>query len=51
MTQPSFTLPDQLRYNHATPSSLGTDAQVSVVVHFTECSPITVQADNYFIVN
>ena len=51
MSQPRFALPDQLRCDHATPSSLGTDVQVSVVVPYTGSSPITVQAGNYFIVN
>ena len=49
MSQPSFALPDQLRYDKATPSSWGTDVQVTVVVPYTGSSPITVQADNYFI--
>ena len=51
MAQPSFSLPDQLQCDHASPSSLGTDVQVSVVVSYTGSSPITVQADNYFIAN
>ena len=49
--QPTFALPDQLRYDKATPSSLGTDVQVSVVTPYTGSSPITVQAGNYFIIN
>ena len=51
MSQPTFALPDQLRYDSATPSSLGTDVQVAVVVPYTGSAPITVQAGNYFIVN
>ena len=51
MSQPTFALPDQLRYDHATPSSLGTDVQVAVVVPYTGSAQITVQAGNYFIVN
>ena len=51
MSQPTFALPDQLRYDKATPSSLGTDVQVAVVVPYTGSAPITVQAGNYFIVN
>ena len=50
MTQPTFALPDQLRYDSATPSSLG-DVQVAVVTPYTGSAPITVQAGNYFIVN
>ena len=52
MSQPRFALPDQLRCDHATPSSLGTDVQawVAVVVPNTGASPITVQAGSYFIV-
>ena len=51
MSQPTFALPDQLRYDSATPSSLGTDVQVAVVTPYTGSAPITVQAGNYFIVN
>ena len=46
MAQPSLALPDQVRSDHATPISLGTDVQVSVVVLYTRSTPITVQADN-----
>ena len=49
--EPNFSLPDQLRYDRATPSNLGTDAQVAVVVPYTGSAPITVQAGNYFIIN
>ena len=49
MSQPTFALPDQLRHDHAPPSSLGTDVQVSVVVPYTGSSPITVQAGNYLL--
>ena len=51
MAQPTFALPDQLRYDKATPSSLGTDVQVAAVDPYTGSSPITVQAGNYFIIN
>ena len=49
MSNPSFALPDQLRYNHATLSSLGTNAQVAVVVPYAGSSPITVQAGSYLL--
>ena len=51
MAQPSFTGPDQLRYDNATSSRLGTDVHVSIAVPYTGSSPITVQAGNDFIVN
>ena len=44
MAQPSFALPEQLRYDHAKSSNLDTDVQVSVVAPFTASSPITIQA-------
>ena len=49
MSNPSFALPDQLRYGHATLSSLGTDMQVAVVVPYTGSSPIIVQAGSYLL--
>ena len=51
MAQPSFALPDQLRYNHAALSSLGTYANIAVCVPYMGSWPITVQTSNYFIVN
>ena len=51
MSQPSFALPEQLWYDMATPSDLGTDVEMVVVTPFTGSSPITVQAGNYFIIN
>ena len=51
MSQPTFALPEQLRYDMATPSDLGTDVEMAVVTQCTGSSPITVQAGNYFIIN
>ena len=51
MSQPTFALPEQLRYDMATPSDLGTDVEMAVVTPYTGSSPITVQAGNYFIIN
>ena len=44
MSQPTFALPDQSRYDHATPSSLGTDVQVGgSCTHASSCSSIHTQ--------
>ena len=51
MTQPTFALPEQLRYEMATTSDLGTDVEMAIVTPYTGSSPITVQAGNYFIIN
>ena len=51
MSQPSFSLPDQLRYDHATPSSLGTNVEMAVVTPYTGSASQVVQSGNYFIIN
>ena len=51
MSRSTFALPEQLRYDMATPSDLGTDAEMAAVTPCTGSSPITVQAGNYFIIN
>ena len=49
--QPIFALPDQLRYDKATPSSLGTNVEMAVVTPYTGSASIIVQSGNYFIIN
>ena len=51
MAQPTFALPDQLRCDKATPSSLGTNVEMAVVTPYTGSASIIVQSGNYFIVN
>jgi hypothetical protein len=51
MSQPSFSLPDQLRYDHATPSSLGTNVEMAVVTPYTGSAAQVIQSGNYFIIN
>ena len=51
MAQPSFALPDQLRYDMATPSDLGTNVELCVVTPYTGSGAVIVNAGNYFIIN
>ena len=51
MAQASFALPDQLRYDLATPSDLGTNVEMCVVTPCTGSGPVTVNSGNYFIIN
>ena len=51
MSQPSFALPEQLRYDMATPSDLGTEVEMAVVTPYTGSAPVYIQAGNYFIIN
>ena len=51
MSQPSFALPDQLRYDLATPSDLGTNVEMCVVTPYTGSGAVTVNSGNYFIIN
>ena len=51
MSQPSFALPDQLRYDQMTPSDLGTEVETCVVSPYTGSAPIIVNSGNYFIIN
>ena len=49
MAQPSFALPNQLRYDKATPSDLGTETELAIVMPYTGSSPITLQAGNFLL--
>ena len=49
--EPIFGLPEQLCYDRAVPSDLGTQTETAIVTPFTGCALITVQAGNYFIIN
>ena len=51
MSQPTFALPDQLRYDHATPSSLGTNVEMAIVTPYTGSAAQVIQSGNYFIIN
>ena len=51
MAQASFALPDQLRYDLATPSDLGTNVEMCVVTPYTGSGAVTVNSGNYFIIN
>ena len=51
MSNPIFALPDQLRYDHATPSSLGTNVEMVMVTPYTGSGAVIVNAGNYFIIN
>jgi len=52
MSQPNFALPDQLRYDLATPSDLGTNVEMCVVTpSYTGSGAVTVNSGNYFIIN
>ena len=51
MSNPTFALPDQLRYDSATPSSLGTNVEMAVVTPYTGSAAQIVQSGNYFIIN
>ena len=51
MAQPSFALPEQLRYDMATPSDLGTNVELCVVTPYTGSGAVIVNAGNYFIIN
>ena len=51
MSQPTFALPDQLRYDSATPSSLGTHVEMAVVTPYTGSASQIIQSGNYFIIN
>ena len=46
MAQASFALPDQLRYDLATPSDLGTNVEMCVVTPYTGSSPVTMTSGN-----
>ena len=45
--EPTFGLPDQLRYDKATPSSLDSYVEMAVITPFTGSAAQTVQAGNY----
>ena len=49
--EPTFALPEQLRYDMATPSSLGCNVEQCVVTPITGQGPVYVQSGNYFIIN
>ena len=51
MTQPSFALPDQLRYDLATPSDLGTNVEMVTVTPYTGSGAVIVNSGNYIIFN
>ena len=51
MSQPSFALPDQLRYDMATPSDFGTNVEMCVVTPYTGSGAVIVNSGNYFILN
>ena len=51
MAQPSFALPDQLRYDLATPSDLGTNVEMCVVTPYTGSGAVIVNSGKYFIIN
>ena len=44
MSSPTFALPDQLRYDSATPSSLGTNVEMAVVTPYTGSASQFVQS-------
>ena len=47
----TFALPDQLRYDRAVPSDLGTETEIAVVTPYTGSAEMTIQAGKYFISN
>ena len=47
----TFALPDQLRYDRAVPSDLGTETEIAVVTPYTGSAEMTIQAGKYFIIN
>ena len=49
MSQPTFALPDQLRYDMLTPSSLGCHLDKTVCTQYTGQGAVHVQTGNYFI--
>ena len=49
--EPSFALPDQLRYDVMTPSSLSVWQETAVVSPYTGSASLTVAYGNYFIIN
>ena len=49
--EPTFALPEQLRYDMATPSSLGCHVEQSVVMPIPRQGAVYVQNGNYFIIN
>ena len=49
MSQPRFALPDQLRYDSATPSDLGTTVEICVVTSYTGSGTVIVNAGNYLL--
>ena len=51
MAQPSFALPEQLRYDMATPSDLGTNVEMVTVTPYIGFGAVIVNAGNYFIIN
>ena len=51
MAQANFALPDQLRYDTSTLSSLGTEVTMSIVTPIAGSGKVTVNTGNYFIIN
>ena len=49
--EPNFALPDQLRYNVMTPSTLSVWQETAVVSPYTGSASLTVASGNYFIIN
>ena len=47
----TFALPDQLRYDTAVPSDLGTETEIAFVTPYTGSADIPVQSGKYFIIN
>ena len=44
--EPTFALPDQIRYDRDVPWNVGTVTEIVVVTHYAESSAITVPAGN-----